>query len=457
MRKVAGTWTAVELAIGHKLARLTLRCDQNDLACYLAAVSATLGESRPTTASAARAETLAVSLAHVSKQFRLPHEQYHTLKERVLRPFRTRTFDVLQAVDDVSIEIAKGEFFGIVGRNGSGKSTLLKCLAGIYDTDAGTLAINGRLSPFIELGVGFNPDLTARDNAIINAIMLGLTRAQAQERFDDMVAFAELEEFMDLKLKNYSSGMHVRLAFSVAIQVDADVVLIDEVLAVGDAAFQQKCFDEFTRLREEGRTIIFVTHDMGAVERFCDRAMLLERGRVVDIGAPASIARQYNELNFRRMRQDAADHGGPETLTSTPVAELRGARFESEDGSPQLEIEQGQPLHARLDVYFHAESVDPIFAIALHNERGTTAFAASTQLTHGPTGTFRARSTASILIRFENWLGPGRYRLLASVAREGATVDAYDARQDIASIVIHAARSGGGAVDLPHTFEIIRG
>ncbi len=415
-----------------------------------------MGEPSSVAASASRASAPAISLAHVSKQFRLPHEHYHTLKERVLHPFRTGAYDVLRAVDDVTIEIAKGEFFGIVGRNGSGKSTLLKCLAGIYDTDAGTLAINGRLSPFIELGVGFNPDLTARDNAIINAIMLGLTRTQARERFDDIVRFAELEEFMDLKLKNYSSGMHVRLAFSVAIQVDADIVLIDEVLAVGDAAFQQKCFDEFTRLRQEGRTIIFVTHDMGAVERFCDRAMLLERGRVVDIGAPASIARQYNQLNFSRMRQDATEHGGPDTLTSTPVAELRGARFESEDGQPVFEVEQGQPLCAHLDVYFHAESVDPIFALALHNERGATAFAASTQLTHGPTGTFPADSNAAIRVRFENWFAPGRYRLLASVARGGATVDAYDARQDIASIVIHAAQSGGGAVDLPHAFEIDR-
>ena len=156
------------------------------------------------------------------------------------------------------------------------------------------------------------------------------------------------------------------------------------------------------------------------------------------------------------MRQDAAEQGGPETLTSTPVAELRGARFEGEDGQPVFEIEQGQPLYARLDVYFHAESVDPIFALALHNERGATAFAASTQLTHGPTGTFAADSTASIRIGFENWLAPGRYRLLASVARGGATVDAYDARQDIASIVIHAAQSGGGAVDLPHSFDIER-
>ena len=274
-------------------------------------VSATLGESPSAAAPGKRGTFTAVTAAHVSKSFRLPHEQFHTLKERALHPFRSRSFDTLQAVNDVSFEILEGEFFGIVGRNGSGKSTLLKCLAGIYDTDSGALEVRGRLSPFIELGVGFNPDLTARDNVIINAIMLGLSRKQAHERFDKIVAFAELEEFMDLKLKNYSSGMQVRLAFSVAIQVDAEIVLIDEVLAVGDAAFQQKCFDEFARLKAEGRTIVFVTHDMGSVERFCDRAMLLEKGRMVDIGAPTSIARQYNELNFRRMRQDAKDPAAP--------------------------------------------------------------------------------------------------------------------------------------------------
>ena len=205
---------------------------------------------------------------------------------------------MLQAVDDVSVEIAQGEFFGIVGRNGSGKSTLLKCLAGIYNIDEGELHVRGRLSPFIELGVGFNPDLTARDNVTINGIMLGLTRKQVRERFDTIIGFAELEDFLDLRLKNYSSGMVVRLAFSIAIQVDAEILLIDEVLAVGDATFQQKCFDEFHRLKAEGRTILFVTHSMLDVQRFCDRAMLLEKGRVVELGDPATVTRRYNELNF---------------------------------------------------------------------------------------------------------------------------------------------------------------
>src|SRR3954467_13424324 len=242
----------------------------------------------------------AVVVEGVSKRFEIPHEVSHTLKERALHPFRRSTKEVLQALDRVSFEVPKGEFFGIVGRNGSGKSTLLKCMAGIYGTDRGQIAIAGRLSTFIELGVGFNPDLAAEDNIVINGVMLGLTPREARRRADALIDFAGLHEFTDLKLKNYSSGMMVRLAFSVMIQVDADVLLIDEVLAVGDAAFQQKCFDEFNRIRDEGRTVLLVTHAMSAVERFCDRAMLLERGRVVDIGEPNRIANEYLDVNFQQ-------------------------------------------------------------------------------------------------------------------------------------------------------------
>ncbi len=248
----------------------------------------------------------------------------------------------------MSLEVAPGEFFGIVGRNGSGKSTLLKCLAGIYEIDQGRLEVNGRLSPFIELGVGFNPDLPARDNVIINAIMLGLSRKQARDRFDDIIAFAELEQFVDLKLKNYSSGMYIRLAFATAVQVDADILLIDEVLAVGDAAFQQKCFDEFVRLHDAGRTILFVTHDMGAVERFCDRAMLLERGEVVDIGDPASIARQYNHLNFHYDRdQTRLSQAAPLPARDAQVAQVENAWFAAPGGEVIVSTNQGEPCDIR--------------------------------------------------------------------------------------------------------------
>jgi len=394
-----------------------------------------------------------ISITNLTKTFRLPHEQYHTLKERVLHPLRFRHFDLVRALDDVSVDISEGEFFGIVGRNGSGKSTLLKCLAGIYGIDSGQINIRGRLSPFIELGVGFNPDLAARDNVIINAIMLGLTRSEARSRFDAIVEFAELEPYMDLKLKNYSSGMHVRLAFAVAIQVDAPILLIDEVLAVGDAAFQQKCFDEFARLKASGRTIVFVTHDMGSVERFCDRAMLIESGKVVDIGPPPSITRQYNEINFAHLRERSTTEGDE---PPPAVAEIRGARFESSVGEKIVSVAQGEPCCVTIDVRFHTAAEDPVFAMELRTQRGEVAFAA-TSFADGPSGRFHAGQDATAKIHFDNWLAPGRYDLSAAVKPNQRGVDTLDVRTGIASIIVHkSGRAAGGFVDLPHTFEIER-
>jgi len=240
----------------------------------------------------------AIEVTGLEKTFRVPHHQISTLKERALHPLRRTEYDELQVLKGLSFEVAQGEFFGIVGRNGSGKSTLLKCLAEIYRPDQGRIRIAGRVAPFIELGVGFNPDLTARDNVLINAVMMGLSPREARSRIDAIVSFAELEAFTEMKLKNYSSGMQVRLAFSTMVHTEADVLLIDEVLAVGDAAFQQKCFDVFYDLRARGKTLVLVTHDMSAVERFCHRAMLVSDGRIELLGEPREVAKLYLERNF---------------------------------------------------------------------------------------------------------------------------------------------------------------
>ena len=395
----------------------------------------------------------AVAVEALSKRFRLPHQHYSTLKERALHPFRSRTYDTLHAVDDVSFEVGQGEFFGIVGRNGSGKSTLLKCLAGIYEVDHGHAAVRGRLSPFIELGVGFNPELTARDNVVVNAIMLGLTRREARERFDEIIAFAELEEFLDLKLKNYSSGMSVRLAFSVAIQVDADVLLVDEVLAVGDAAFQHKCFEQFHRLKDEGKTIVFVTHDMGAVERFCDRAMLLERGRIVSIDQPHAIARAYNELNFGRL---AAASPNQDRYGDHEAAEIKAAWFEDAAGARVTAVAQGEPLALCMEVAFHAQVEDPLFQMHLRNDVRHTIFATSTDLHDSHTGRFEPGDSALVRVRMDNWLMNGRYDLTPTVARAGSGADALDLREDLASVMIHGTKQSGGIVEIPHTLELER-
>jgi ABC-type polysaccharide/polyol phosphate transport system ATPase subunit len=395
-----------------------------------------------------------VSVEGLSKTFRLPHQHYSTMKERVLHPFRSRTFDELHAVQDVSFSVHEGEFFGIVGRNGSGKSTLLKCLAGIYQPDAGRASVRGRLSPFIELGVGFNPDLTARDNVIINAVMLGLSRRQARERFDDIIACAELEEFLDLKLKNYSSGMSVRLAFSVAIQVDADVLLVDEVLAVGDAAFQQKCFEEFDRIKRQGKTIIFVTHDMGAVERFCDRALLMERGRLVSIDKPAPIARQYTELNFGRLtasaNADGLRHGDHVS------AEIGAAWFEDRAGERLAAVGQGDAVRMCMEVTFHDVVQDPVFTLHLRNDVRHTVFATASTYHEVYTGRYESGDSVVVRVEFENWLAVGRYHLTPTVALPGEVRGVLDMREDLASLYVHGRPHTGGVIEPPHTFEIDR-
>ncbi len=235
----------------------------------------------------------AIDVRHVSKTFSLAHQQRTTLKEIFLHPFTRMEYERQRALEDVTFSVGRGEFFGILGPNGSGKSTLLKILAGIYRQDVGEVRVDGLLSPFIELGVGFNPELSARDNIRINATLLGLTKRQLDERFDEILAFAELEAFVDRKLKNFSSGMMLRLGYSIGIQVAFDILLLDEVLAVGDQAFQEKCFSTFEEMRNVGKTVVFVSHDTAAMTRFCDRILLLRGGKTEAIGSPDEIVDRF--------------------------------------------------------------------------------------------------------------------------------------------------------------------
>lgn len=243
-------------------------------------------------------DDIAIKVDNVSKTFRLPHEKNNSIKNTVINFYRSnRTYEKQEALRNVSFEVKKGEFFGIVGRNGSGKSTLLKMLAGIYSPSQGTIQINGKLTPFIELGVGFNPELTGRENVYLNGALLGFNRKEMQNMYKDIVDFAELEKFMDQKLKNYSSGMQVRLAFSIAIRAKSDILLIDEVLAVGDAAFQQKCFNYFKQLKKENKTVILVTHDMSSFEEYCDAGILINDGDILFTGETLLISAEYKMIN----------------------------------------------------------------------------------------------------------------------------------------------------------------
>jgi ABC-2 type transport system ATP-binding protein len=327
---------------------------------------------------------LAIKVDQLRKSFRIPTERVDSLKERVVHPFRGRDARELKALDGISFEIRQGEFFGIVGRNGSGKSTLLKLLASIYRTDSGTIQIAGRLAPFIELGVGFNHELTARENVVLNGVMMGLTPREVRGRIDAIIAFAELEEFADLKLKNYSSGMLVRLAFAVMMEADADVLLIDEVLAVGDASFQQKCADAFREMKAAGKTIVLVTHEMAAVEAYCHRAMLISDGVITHVGDPAEVGRAYTRLNFDGPAEPAATPEEEAPENESDELRLVDIRLEDKDGGALNNVEFGEQLRLRLeleakrdlpgvDVGFLLENADGVpvlnFGIAVHEGR----------------------------------------------------------------------------------------
>jgi ABC-type polysaccharide/polyol phosphate transport system ATPase subunit len=242
---------------------------------------------------------IAIQVKNVSKTFRIPHEKMSSVRNIFINMLKRKKYEEFQALDDVSFEIKKGEFFGIIGRNGSGKSTLLKILANIYQPNEGSVEIDGMISPFLELGIGFNPELSGRDNVYLNATVLGMTKKQIDEQFEAIVKFAELERFIDQTLKNYSSGMQVRLAFAVAIHANRDILLMDEVLAVGDAIFQSKCLEEFNKYRDMGKTVVIVTHDVDVVERYCDRAMLLQNGKIESIGQASEIIDGYlSNINY---------------------------------------------------------------------------------------------------------------------------------------------------------------
>ncbi|NCU34016.1 ABC transporter ATP-binding protein [Candidatus Saccharibacteria bacterium] len=240
---------------------------------------------------------IALEVKNVSKSFKLPIEQASGIKQAFLNWTKgIKGYKKQEVLKDISFKVEKGDFFGIVGRNGSGKSTLLKLISQIYEPDSGKIKVNGKLVPFIELGVGFNPELTGRENVYLNGALLGFSHEEVSKMYEEIVEFAELEEFMDQKLKNYSSGMQVRLAFSIAIKAQGDILVLDEVLAVGDSAFQQKCFNYFAKLKNDKKTVILVSHSMAQIQRFCNRAVLIEKGEIIEDDTVSSVTSKYENL-----------------------------------------------------------------------------------------------------------------------------------------------------------------
>ena len=385
-----------------------------------------------------------IEVRALDKTFRIPRHRVDSLKERALRPFARADYRELHALRGVSFDVHRGEFFGIVGRNGSGKSSLLKVMASIYRADAGRIRMAGRVAPFIELGVGFNPELTARDNVLLNGVMMGLSRQEAARRLDAVLEFAELEDFVELKLKNYSSGMMVRLAFAVMVQADADIMLIDEVLAVGDASFAQKCMDVFHERRAAGKTIVLVTHDMATVQSLCHRAMLIHDGELRYLGDPEETAMRYYRLNFGGA--DASAPGDERRAVPDVHARLVDAWLEDDAGVRVENVEQSRPIRLKVVVEAREELREPVFAVHVLNADGATVFGFDTKL-----GEPRERIAAGERVRIsgmvENPLLPGRYFPNCFVYREGSQRGALQVLH-LPGFVVFGTAPGPGLVSV---------
>lgn len=402
-----------------------------------------------------------VVVKDVTKTFLLPHEKHSGLKSLLVNFYRLhRGYEKQKVLGDISFSIKKGEFFGIVGRNGSGKSTLLKLLAGIYAPDGGAIAINGSLTPFIELGVGFNPELTGRENIFLNGALLGFNHKEMEKMYDDIVEFAELERFMDQKLKNYSSGMQVRLAFSIAIRADSDILLIDEVLAVGDAIFQQKCYDYFRELKKRKKTVIFVSHDATVLEEYCDSGILLEGGQLIEHGPIERIVRDYTDLLNQREEAEAEEteasqDGSNKERWGNGDIEITHAITVDTQTNQKQKVFADADTEIGIKVSYEAQKAltKPVYGITITDATGERIFQSNTMWSEVETTDVVPGQKVEVTWRIPNIFNTGAFNVAPAVAdRHGKTM--YDWREGFASFKIRKRLLTTAHANVAHTITL---
>lgn len=386
---------------------------------------------------------IAIKVENLVKTFRIPLEAHSGLKQNLINFLKGRKgYREFSPLKGVSFEIGKGDFFGIVGRNGSGKSTLLKTLAGIYSPDGGAVHVSGTLVPFIELGVGFNPELTGRENVFLNGALLGFSRAEMEAMYDEIVDFAELHEFMEERLKNYSSGMQVRLAFSIAIKAEGDILLLDEVLAVGDEAFQRKCYAYFAELKRNKKTVILVTHSMDAVQQFCDKALMIDEGGIIKEGNPAVVAQTYRE--FFRPQSNNGDLA--ETSMMTETAEISG-RLTRSNGT----------VRARVELTPKKNMPDSILSLFLDRDTGEQVYRFSSDEKTGSPFQLERGKKITVDVRLEDIFPNGVFTLRASIKSVDRSIE-YLSAGDLGRIEIDRRVESGSQWDIhwqpKETFKI---
>jgi ABC-type polysaccharide/polyol phosphate transport system ATPase subunit len=383
----------------------------------------------------------------LSKSFKVPHEKFTSLKSVALNIFKKKKYTEFKALQDVNFEIKKGEFFGIIGRNGSGKSTLLKILAGIYIPDKGNIEINGKLSPFLELGVGFNPELTARENVFLGGAILGLTRKEIADKFDAIIEFAELEEFIDMKFKNFSSGMQVRLAFSLAVNAHAEILLMDEVLAVGDSNFQAKCIDKFIEYKKENKTVILVSHDLMSISNYCDRTMLLEKGKVVLIEQPKKVIAKYYDSTVKDTDKKNVDKGD-----NKKDIYIESAKITSSKNEDKTHYDLFEEIKISLRYKVLKKKVNPVFGISIYNKAGVLLFATNTKEKNITIGNVKP-GNYKLSFYFNNVFLDGVYTVSGAISDENI-VRFYDWKDEVANFKVYTNLTNKGIIETESRIEI---
>jgi ABC-2 type transport system ATP-binding protein len=395
------------------------------------------------------AQELALEVTNVTKTFKVHRERTNSLKQLIAGRGRNR-YDTFTALRDVSFTVAEGEVFGVIGRNGSGKSTLLKCMAGILRPNSGSVTVHRRMSALLELGAGFHPELSGRDNVFLNAAILGMRRHEIARRFDEIVDFSGLENFIDSPVKTYSSGMYVRLAFAVAINVDPRLLIVDEILAVGDVTFQQRCLEKFVEFRNEGRTIVLVTHDLGSVRNMCDRAIWLENGVIAGAGDPGDLVEAYTDLMLGGIDRS----GGHSSRRGSGEAQVDRVEILAGDGRPVKRFHTGDSVTIRLHCRASQVVPRPVVGIEIEQLGGPIVTAPCTRDVGAIPAAFSGEFTVDIHL-CDVGLLPGTYDLHTSIT-DFARQHEYD-RLHVAlrfDVLTGKPYETGGLVSLRPTWSV---
>lgn len=388
----------------------------------------------------------AISIRHLSKTFRIYHEHEQSLKRRLLKGRKER-YELFHALDDITLEIPEGKTFGLLGQNGSGKSTLLKCIARILTPDEGQIEARGRMAAMLEVGSGFHPDLTGRENIYLNGSILGMSKAEIDSKFDAIVDFSGVEKFIDQPVKSYSSGMYVRLGFAVAIHVEPEILLVDEILAVGDLQFQEKCMEKFAQFRADGRTVVVVSHGLEQMRTFCDEAAWLDHGKLVAVGAAAEIVDRYSNKAHGARR---VEQGGGTRFGS---GEIEVIQMEWLGPEPEKKVHTGSPVTIRLTYEAKERVAKPIFGVSIDTREGFWVWGYHT-LDAGYVPEYIDPGIGTIEVKIPQLpLRPGTYLLSSSIQNIDSTV-MYDAWQKglAFEVVPWAGMESAGIVTFNSTF-----